>query len=103
VAHRFSGGERESADVRDLLSPTPLAEELGLLQSRGEAQIAAWVREAFAKDPQAVQDALSSPKKRKAARGFLSGQVMKLSAGKADPNLVGRLIEKGLAKSADNE
>ena len=32
----------------------------------------------------------------KAARGFLTGQVMKLSGGKADPTLVGELIEAKL-------
>ena len=49
---------------------------------------------------QAVQDAIANPKKLKAARGFLSGQVMKLSGGRADPRLAGELIEQRLAEIA---
>ena len=48
---------------------------------------------------QAVRDALTSPKKAKKAAGFLRGQVMRISKGQADPNLVGRLIEKKLAEA----
>lgn len=79
-------------------SPTALAERLGLLQSRDTDQIAAWVDQALAANAQAVQDAIANPKKIKAARGFLTGQVMKLSGGKADPKIVGELIEKKLAE-----
>ncbi|HRS27450.1 MAG TPA: Asp-tRNA(Asn)/Glu-tRNA(Gln) amidotransferase subunit GatB [Phycisphaerae bacterium] len=79
-------------------SPTALAERLGVLQSRDTDQIAAWVDQALAANAQAVQDAIANPKKIKAARGFLTGQVMKLSGGKADPKIVGELIEKKLAE-----
>ena len=78
------------------LDPAKLAEELGLLQSSDETEIAAWVDQALAANKQAVQDAISNPKKLKAARGFLTGQVMRLSGGKADPKIVGRLIERQL-------
>ncbi|HPC23275.1 MAG TPA: Asp-tRNA(Asn)/Glu-tRNA(Gln) amidotransferase GatCAB subunit B, partial [Phycisphaerae bacterium] len=57
-----------------------------------------WVDQALAANAQAVQDAIANPKKIKAARGFLTGQVMKLSGGKADPKIVGELIEKKLAE-----
>jgi aspartyl-tRNA(Asn)/glutamyl-tRNA(Gln) amidotransferase subunit B len=77
--------------------PGALAEQLGLLQSRDTDQIARWVDEALAANQKAVQDALSNPKKLKAARGFLAGQVMKLSAGKADPKIAGELIERRLS------
>ena len=60
-------------------------------------QTAVWVDEAFKANDKAVQDAVSNPKKRKAAAGFLRGQVMKVSGGKADPKLVGELIERRLA------
>jgi aspartyl-tRNA(Asn)/glutamyl-tRNA(Gln) amidotransferase subunit B len=80
--------------------PTQIAEELGLLQSREEGQIAGWVAEALAKNEKAVRDALSNPKKLQASRGFLVGQVMKLSGGKADPKIVGELIGKRLAELA---
>ena len=78
--------------------PQRIAESRGLLQSRDSDQIRAWVSQALDANPQAVQDALSNPKKLQAARGFLSGQVMKLSGGKADPKLAGDLIVKLLAE-----
>ncbi|OPY90546.1 MAG: Trehalase [Syntrophus sp. PtaU1.Bin208] len=71
-----------------------------MLQNRDTDQIARWVTEAFAAHVQAVQDAISNPRKLKAARGFLTGQVMKLSGGQADPRIVGELIEAELAKIA---
>jgi len=80
--------------------PAQLAERLGVLQSRDTDQIARWVAEAFAANTQAVQDAIANPRKLKAARGFLTGQVMKRSGGQADPKIVGELIEAELAKIA---
>lgn len=77
-----------------------LAAELGLYQSRDTDQIAAWVDAAFAANAKAVQDALANPKKLLAARGFLAGQVMKASGGKADPKLAGDLIERKLRSFA---
>ncbi len=77
-------------------SPAAIAEKLGVVQSRDEGQIEAWVAEAFATNEKAVQDALGNPKKAKASRGFLTGQVMRLSGGKADPKLVGALIDQKL-------
>jgi aspartyl-tRNA(Asn)/glutamyl-tRNA(Gln) amidotransferase subunit B len=76
--------------------PRAIAEELGLLQSRDEGQIAAWVEQVWTANADAVRDALQNPKKRQAARGFLLGQVMKLSGGKADPKLAGEAIGKRL-------
>ncbi len=82
--------------------PGELAEQLGLVQVRDSAATEAWVDEALAANEQAVSDALANPKKAKAAAGFLRGQVMKLSGGKADPRLVGQLIEKRLTKLQGN-
>ncbi len=79
--------------------PADIAQRIGLMQSRDEGQIQAWVEEALAANAKAVQDALANPKKIQAARGFLTGQVMKISGGKADPKIVGQLIEKKLAES----
>lgn len=76
--------------------PGKLAEELGLVQVQDAGATAAWVEQAFAANEQAVRDALANPKKMQAAAGFLRGQVMKLSGGKADPKLVGKLIEERL-------
>ncbi len=76
--------------------PRALAAELGLLQTRDADQIAAWVEQAMAANAGAVRDALSNPKKLQAARGFLAGQVMKLSGGRADPKLAAALLEQRL-------
>jgi len=77
-------------------SPDELADEMGLVQVRDVAATEAWVEDAFAANAQAVADARANPKKAKAAAGFLRGQVMKLSGGKADPKLVGELVNRRL-------
>jgi aspartyl-tRNA(Asn)/glutamyl-tRNA(Gln) amidotransferase subunit B len=79
-------------------APQAVADALGLVQVQDTDQTAAWVDEAFAANEQAVKDAVSNPKKAKAATGFLRGQVMRISGGKADPKLVGKLIEEKLAQ-----
>ncbi|MBK9129299.1 MAG: Asp-tRNA(Asn)/Glu-tRNA(Gln) amidotransferase subunit GatB [Phycisphaerales bacterium] len=85
-------------------SPRALAEQLGLIQSQDTGQIAAWVDAAFARpeNQKAIQDAIANrnPKKLQAARGFLLGQVMKISGGKADPKIVGGLVDERLAALA---
>lgn len=79
-------------------SPRGLAAELGLVQVQDVDSTGRWVDEAFAANEQAVRDALANPKKTQAAIGFLRGQVMKVSGGKADPKLVGRMIEQRLSQ-----
>ena len=68
------------------------------MQVQDEGATIAWVEQAFKDNEQAVRDAIHNPKKAKRAAGFLCGQVMKTSGGKADPKLVGELIEKRLAE-----
>lgn len=79
-------------------APAAIAAAAGLLQVRDESATLAWIDQAFAANAQAVADARGNPKKRQAAAGFLRGQVMKLSGGKADPRLVGELIERKLGE-----
>ncbi len=86
---------RDPVDSPDL-DPVRLAEKLRLLQSSDVGEIQHWVDRVFAAHPQAVRDARRNPKKRKPARGFLLGQVMKTSGGKADPKIAGRLIDEKL-------
>ncbi len=78
-------------------TPGTIAEREGLLQVRDENQTQAWVDWAFAANEHAVKDALANPRKQKKARGFLTGRVMQISGGKADPKIVGELIGKKLA------
>jgi aspartyl-tRNA(Asn)/glutamyl-tRNA(Gln) amidotransferase subunit B len=83
-------------------NPLEIARASGLIQVRDESSMTTWVDQAFAENPQAVADALGdNPKKAKAAPGFLRGQVMKISQGKADPKLIGELIEKKIGAIID--
>ncbi len=78
--------------------PRKLAEELGVIQVQDAGATRAWVEQAFAANEKAVQDAIQNPKKTQAAVGFLRGQVMKISGGKADPKLVVQLVEERIAE-----
>ncbi len=84
----------ESADA-----PRTIAERNGLIQATGADEHQAWVDQAFAENQQAVQDARNNPKKQKAALGFLTGQVMKISKGKANPKITNELIRKKLTEA----
>jgi len=80
--------------------PTDLAGRLGLLRSPDRAQLAAWVEQAIRGQSKAVDDALRNPKKAQAARGFLVGQIMKASAGRADARLAAEMLEQRLSELA---
>ncbi|MBX6311560.1 MAG: Asp-tRNA(Asn)/Glu-tRNA(Gln) amidotransferase subunit GatB [Isosphaeraceae bacterium] len=60
--------------------------------------IAAAVEAALAANPKALDDLKGGKKKPEAVKGFLRGQVMKQTGGKADPALVGELLEAKLAE-----
>lgn len=76
--------------------PKAVAEKLGVVQVRDAGATEKWVDEAVAAHPKAVEDYQNNPKKKQASLGFLRGAVMKASHGKADPKLVGELLEKKL-------
>jgi aspartyl-tRNA(Asn)/glutamyl-tRNA(Gln) amidotransferase subunit B len=59
--------------------------------------IAAAVAAAIAANPQALEELKKGKKKPEAVKGFLRGQVMKQTGGKANPALVGELLEAQLA------
>src|SRR5262249_56012712 len=59
--------------------------------------IAAAVAAAIAANPQALEELKKGKKKPEAVKGFLRGQVMKQTGGKANPALVGELLEEQLA------
>ncbi len=89
-----------------LESPDPphvIAERLGLVVVQDHSQLQAWVDQVWAENEDAVQDAIQSPKKAKAAAGFLRGQVMKLSGGKADPKRAGEMIQAKLDQSSPTQ
>jgi hypothetical protein len=51
-----------------------------------------------AQESKAVDDLKGGKKKPEAVKGFLRGQVMKQTGGKANPALVGELLEARLAE-----
>jgi aspartyl-tRNA(Asn)/glutamyl-tRNA(Gln) amidotransferase subunit B len=91
AADRIAGAMLEHSE-----SPERLAKEMNLLQIQDRELTAAWVDQVFAAQQAAVKEAQTNPRKSKAIAGFLRGQVMKLSEGKADPTFVGRLIDERL-------
>ncbi len=62
--------------------------------------IAAAVDAALAANPKAVEDLKGGKKKPEAVKGFLRGQVMKQTGGKADPAVVSELLDAKLAELA---
>lgn len=58
-----------------------------------QSQIEQWVREVLAQNPQAIEDYRAGKGK---AYGFLVGQVMAKSRGKADPSVVNALLKENL-------
>lgn len=73
--------------------PEQIAESKNLLQVSDEGEIAGIVATVLAQNPQAAEDVKNGEMK---AIGFLVGQVMKASKGKANPALAQELIKKQL-------
>ena len=72
-------------------APADLVKKLGLEQVSDEGAIQAMVDEVIAANPQSVADYKAGKDK---AIGFLVGQIMKKSRGKANPGMVNKLIIK---------
>jgi len=77
-------------------SPHAVAAAEGLLAVTDARAIEAWVQEAIAANPQAVEDVKAGGKNRKKAFGFLIGQVMQQSGGAARPAEVQRILQQKL-------
>ncbi len=69
--------------------PQQIVEEQGLVQISDEGAIQGIVEKVVAANPQSVEDYRAGKEK---AIGFLVGQVMKESRGKANPGLVNKLL-----------
>jgi aspartyl-tRNA(Asn)/glutamyl-tRNA(Gln) amidotransferase subunit B len=72
-------------------APAAIVEEKGLKQESDAGAIEALCREVIAANPKSVEDYKAG---KAAAINFLKGQVIKLSKGKANPNLVGEILAK---------
>lgn len=75
--------------------PAKIVEEKGLVQISDEGAILKIVQEAIANNPQSVEDFKAGKTQ---AVGFLVGQVMKASKGKANPGLVNKMLQEELNK-----
>ncbi len=74
-------------------APETIVEEKGLKQITDESEIAAIVEKVMEDNPKVVEDFRGGKEK---ALGFLVGQVMKATRGKANPQLVNRLFRERL-------
>ena len=74
--------------------PKAVAERLGLIQVRDEGALEAWVDEVFVAHPDEVARFKAGEAK---LMGFLTGQVMKRSKGKADPKGIQVVLARKLS------
>lgn len=74
-------------------SPAQIVEKKGLVQVSDTGAIEKFCDEAIAANPRSAEDYRAG---KIAALNFLKGQVMKLSKGKANPNVVGEILERKL-------
>jgi len=79
--------------VKTRKSPAAIVQEKGLAQVSDTGAIEKFCDDAIAANPNSVADYKFG---KTAALNFLKGQVMKLSKGKANPNLVGEILERKL-------
>ena len=72
--------------------PQVLAEGLNLVQKSDAGELEAVVEQVLAANPGAVEDVTAGGKKSKKARGFLLGQVMQKTKGRANPKVVSEIL-----------
>lgn len=77
------------------IDPEKYVEENGLKMDNDEDALKATIEEIVAKNPQSVEDYKNGKDK---AIGFLVGQTMKATGGKANPGVVNKLLKEILAK-----
>ncbi|TDQ34167.1 Asp-tRNA(Asn)/Glu-tRNA(Gln) amidotransferase subunit GatB [Aureibacillus halotolerans] len=75
--------------------PEKIVEEKGLVQISDPSQLVGVVEEVVTNNPQSIED-FKNGKDR--ALGFLVGQIMKATKGKANPQMVNQLIKEELEK-----
>jgi aspartyl-tRNA(Asn)/glutamyl-tRNA(Gln) amidotransferase subunit B len=98
-------GELSSSGAREVLatiwdtseSPAAAMQRLGLAQVRDESQLASWVSEVLRESPQQAAQYRAGKLQ---VIGFLVGQVMKRSGGRADPKRIQELVRAALAEES---
>ncbi|MBO5643459.1 MAG: Asp-tRNA(Asn)/Glu-tRNA(Gln) amidotransferase subunit GatB [Kiritimatiellae bacterium] len=99
-----STGKINGPTVKELLpelftkggEPVKIVQERGLGAVNDTAELERFVDEAIKANPGPVADFKNG---KKAAAGFFVGQVMKLSKGKADPKIVGQIVQQKLSQA----
>lgn len=99
LSSMVSGGLLSSSAAKEVLveavvsgaDPEKVAEQKGLIQESDEASLILIVEQVLAENQKAAEDVRNGEVK---AIGFLVGQVMKASQGKANPGIVGAIIKK---------
>jgi aspartyl-tRNA(Asn)/glutamyl-tRNA(Gln) amidotransferase subunit B len=77
-------------------TPQQIAENLNLLQKSDAGELEKIVDEVLKANPQAVADFRAGGKKSGKARGFLLGQVMQKTKGRANPTVAAEILDKKL-------
>lgn len=104
IADLILGGKLSSTNAKTLIiellsvdalpeSVEKYAEEKGYVQVSDESEISAIIERVLDENPKAAEDVKHGEMK---AIGFLVGQVMKMSQGKANPQMAQELIKKQL-------
>ncbi|HUD03487.1 MAG TPA: Asp-tRNA(Asn)/Glu-tRNA(Gln) amidotransferase subunit GatB [Patescibacteria group bacterium] len=101
LAAMVDGGDLSSSAAKAVLSivvnkntdPRKVAVELGFLQVSDEGELALIIEQVLGENQKAADDVRQGQTK---AIGFLVGQVMKNSGGRANPKIVENLIKKQL-------
>ena len=75
--------------------PAEIIEEKGLAQIQDSSEIEVIVNEVLSNNQQSIEDYKAGKDR---ALGFLVGQVMKASRGKANPQIVNKLIREKISK-----
>lgn len=76
------------------MTPAQLVEDKGLVQVSDEGQLTALIEDVLAQHPTQVEQFRGG---KEAVLGFLVGQVMKVSKGKANPGKVNELLKRSLS------
>lgn len=69
--------------------PLAIQERLGLKQNSNQDELYSMCKEIINKNPQSVEDYKNGKER---AIGFIIGQVMKMSKGKANPQMVSQIV-----------
>ncbi len=77
--------------------PRALTEQLNLIQKSNAGELEAVVDEVLKDNPQAVEDFRAGGKKSGKARGFLLGQVMQKTKGRANPKVAAEILDRKLS------